>query len=219
MLPDRKLIICIEVKRHMKKDEGVVHDNLDGNLRCASNQLKKNADYTSRIHGAILSPGWKFVKVAAISPYVYNQGKICPTCNLFVITTDTINQPGGIEKWWENTGLGKIEELDAKSKQEAYNDFLRYFNRLVNLSAVRVLPDPFRSWEQIQGQNPRHMASGYTIATPLSTSGLLSVKNLLNRPHDAYKVISFNKDQETLLSNDIPFVVFYNDFGAGEINK
>ena len=42
---------------------------------------------------------------------------------------------------------------------------------------------------------------------------------MLNRHHDAYKVISLNKDQEDLLSDDIPRAVFFNDFGAGKIMK
>ena len=91
-----------------------------------------------------------------------------------------------------------------------------FFNRLVNLSAALVVPDPFHSWEQIQGQNPRHMAAGYTASTSTPTSGRLNVDEMLNRPHDAYKVISFNKDQENLLTHDIPSAVFWNDFGAGK---
>ena len=89
-----------------------------------------------------------------------------------------------------------------------------FFNRLINLSAVRVCPDPFRSWEQIQGANPRHMAAGHTPAKPPPTSA----EDLLNRPHDAYKVISLNKEQDYFLSSDFfPFVVFINDFGSGKI--
>ena len=217
MLPDRKLILCVEVKRHMRADNGGAQRNIDGNLQCASGQLKKNAEFTSRMHGAILSPDWKCVKIAAIGPHVYNRDRICPTCNPFVITTDMINQPGGMERWWRNSGLDKIEVLDAKSKKEAYAEFLMFFNRLVNLSLVRVVPDPFLSWEQIQGQNPRHMAAGYTSSTPPSTLGRLTVDDLINRPHDAYKVIAFNKDQENLLSNNIPSTIFWNDFGAGKI--
>ena len=53
MLPDRKLIICVEIKRHMRPDHGGAQRNIDGNVQCASDQLKKNADYTSRMHGAI----------------------------------------------------------------------------------------------------------------------------------------------------------------------
>ena len=78
---------------------------------------------------------------------------------------------------------------------------------------VRVVPDPFHSWEQIQGHNPRHMAAGYT---PPSTSDQLDVEGILNRPHDAYKVISLSKGQENLLSYGVPSVVFWNDFGAGK---
>jgi hypothetical protein len=128
-----------------------------------------------------------------------------------------INKRGGMKKWWKNTGLDMIKELDERSKKEAYGEFLMFFNRLVILSAVKVVPDPYHSWEQIQGHNSRHMAAGHTASTSRSTSGRLNVNDLLNRPHDAYKVISFNKDQENLLSNDIPSVVFWNDFGAGNI--
>ena len=219
MLPDRKLIICVEVKRHMNPDNGGARPNIDGNLQCASDQLKKNANYTSLMHGAILSPDWKFAKVAAIAPYVYNREKICPTCNPFVISIDMINQPGGMEKWWRESGLDKIEVLDEKTKKEAYAEFLKFFNRLVNLSAVRVVPDPFHTWDQILGNNPRHMAAGYTSATPPSKPGRLNVDEILNRPHDAYKIISFNKDQENLLSHDIPSAIFLNDFGAGKTTK
>jgi hypothetical protein len=200
----------------MREDNGGAQRNIDGNVQCASEQLKKNADYTSRMHGAILSPDWKFVKVVAVGPHVYNRDKICPTCNPFVITTDMINQPGGMEKFWKNSGLDKIQELTGKAKQEAHSEFLRFFNRLVSLSAVRVLPDPFGAWEQIQGQNPHHMAAGYTSSPPPSTSGPLDVEEMLNRPHGAYKVISLNEGQENLLCHDIPSAVFWNDFGAGK---
>ena len=169
------------------------------------------------MHGAILSPGWKFAKIAVVGPRVYNRERICPSCDPFVISTEMINEPGGMERWWKNSGLDKIEELDEKSKKEAYDDFLRFSNRLVNLSAVRVIPDPLHSWEQIQGQNPRHMAAGYTYSKPPSTHGRLNVDDQLNRPHDAYKVIAFNKDQENLLSNRIPSAIFWNDFGSGKI--
>ena len=85
------------------------------------------------------------------------------------------------------------------------------------MSAVRLIPDPSRAWEQIQGQNHhQHMAAGYTPSASSPTSGRLDVEEMLNRPHDAYKVISLNNDQENLLSRDIPSVAFLNDFGAGK---
>lgn len=214
MLPDRKLIICVEVKRHMNENPGAGGLNIDRNLKDAAKQLRKNANYTSQVHGAILSPGWKFVKVAVIAPDVYNKEKICQTCNPFVISTDMINQPGGMEKWWKNSGLDSIKELDEKSKKEAYNEFLMFFNRLVNLSKVRLLAKPTEAWKQIQGEHyPRQITAGHIAAEPPPTS----MKELLNRPHDAYKVIFLNKDQECLLSNDNRFVAFFNDFGSGKI--
>ena len=82
---------------------------------------------------------------------------------------------------------------------------------------MRVHPDPFQTWTQIQGNNPRHASAGYTSAASPSTSGQLTAEELLQRPHDAYKVLCLNEDQEALLSNDIPFLIFLNDFGAGKI--
>jgi len=217
LLPDQKLILCIEVKQHMKKhDEATTHNRIDGNLKSAAAQLKKNADHTAQMHGSILSPGWRFVKIAALSPKVYNSQKICPSCNPFIITTDMIKQPGGMLKWWKGTGLDRIPELDARTKREAYKEFLIFYNRMVNLSKVRVMPDTFKTWEQIQGQNPHHMAAGYTAASAPSAPLSGDVEDLLQRPHDAFKVIALNDDQEALLFEDIQLVVFFNDFGAGK---
>ena len=65
MIPDSKLILCVEVKQHMKCKTG---QKIDHQMRSASSQLKKNAKFFSSMHGAILSPGWQFIKVCAISP-------------------------------------------------------------------------------------------------------------------------------------------------------
>ena len=217
LLPDLKLILCIEVKRHMKKDDSdATQNHIDRNLKSASAQLKKNADYTAKIHGTIFSPGWQLVKIAALSPRVYSPQKICSSCNPFIITTDMLKEPGGMLRWWHGTGLERIGELDSRTKQKSYKEFLMFYNRIVNLSKVRVLPDVFKSWEQIQGDNLRHMAAGYTEAFKSSTPGYKDVEDILQRPHDAYKVIAFNDDQESLLFEDIQFALFLNDFGAGE---
>ena len=223
ILPDRKLMLSVEVKRHMKSNDDQNHRHIDGNLKCASDQLLKNADYTAHVHGEILRPGWKMAKVAVISPHVYKKEKICPTCSHFILTTDMLKEPNGLKKWWKMTSLEKVKELNGKSKQDAYDDFLKLFFRLVMLSAVKIIPRPFNSWQQIQGNNPRHMSAGYTESEKHLTtnelnrmgSGIRSFNEILQRPHDAYKVICMNEDQEALLVNDIPFVVFLNDFGAG----
>ena len=220
MLPDKRLIVCVEVKRHMEKDKNQSNANsanIDGNLQSAAHQLKKNAYHTSYMHGAILSPGWRFVKVAAISPYVYNKAKICLHCDKFIVSPDMIQDPREMLKWWKNTGLDGIQDIDGKTKQQSYDEFLKFFNRLVNLSSVRVRPEPSQAWSQIQGNNPRHISAGYTSAAPSATSGQLDIENIQQRPHDAYKVLCLNEDQEALLSNDIPLLVFVNDFGSGKI--
>ena len=84
MLPDHQLILCVEIKRHMKcKDEDTKSASIpciDRNMISASQQLKKNALFISSKHGAILSPGWRFAKICAISPSVYSPDKICNNC-------------------------------------------------------------------------------------------------------------------------------------------
>ena len=92
---------------------------------------------------------------------------------------------------------------------------------MVCLSSVRIVPDPFHTWTQIQGDNPRHMAAGHTTADPVATAqcslAKVDIKDVLNRSHDAYKVLFFNKDQMSLLTTDlIPHVIFMSDFGAGK---
>ena len=131
----------------------------------ASNQLKKNANFISRMHGAILSPEWQFVKVCAISPKVNNPERICSHCSKFILSTEILKTPGGLMKWWEETGLAnRANTFDQKSKDEAYNQFQLFFNRQVCMSSVKVVPDPFHTWMQIQGNDLHHMAAGMTKA-------------------------------------------------------
>ena len=223
MLPDSQLIISIEIKRHMKNKS---HDlksapNIDRNMLSASKQLKKNSQFISSKHGAILSPGWLFVKVCAISPFVYNSDKICCNCNRFVLTSDNLKTPGGLKKWWKATGLSERSTmLDAKSKVEAYTDFQLFFNRLVCMSSVRVVPDPFHTWTQVQGENQFHMAAGHIRYSndKKNTAEIDEVDagRMLKDAHHAYKMLSFNKDQMSLLSTDnYPHAIFLCDFGAG----
>ena len=223
MLPDSKLILSIEIKRHMK-DSGCKSKStakIDKNMKSASNQLNKNAEFISSRHGSILSPEWKFVKVCAISPTFNKSEKICPNCHRFILTSEILETAGGLDKWWKNTGLATREKkFDAKSKAEAYNEFQHFFYRLVCLSSVRVVPAPFHTWSQVQGHNPYHMSAGHTKATPDAqtqySSSSTDVKSVLHRPHDAYKVLFFNKDQYCLLANDkLYHAVFMCDFGAG----
>ena len=108
--------------------------------------------------------------------------------------------PGGLEKWWKDTGLAnRGRKFDKKETTKAYNEFQLLFYRLVCLSSVRLVPDPFHTWAQIQGNNPRHMAAGHATADPAVRAPCslanVDIKDILNRSHDAYKVLFFNKEQ------------------------
>ena len=223
MLPDSKLIISIEIKRHMKNKSHELNSapNIDRNMFSASKQLKKNSKFISAKHGAILSPGWLFVKVCAISPFVYNSDKICRNCYRFVLTSDNLKTPEGLKKWWKATGLSERATMfDSKLKDEAYKEFQLFFNRLVCMSSVRVVPDPFHTWTQVQGDNQFHMAAGHIRYSndKKNTTEVDEVDagRILKDEHHAYKTLCFNKDQMALLSTDnFPHVIFLCDFGAG----
>ena len=224
MLPDLKVFLCIEIKRHMKtcvlKNQN--NPKIDQNMMSASDQLKKNSYFISRMHGAILSQGWEFVKVCAISPEINNPEKICSNCKKFILTTNILKTPGGLKRWWEETGLSKRENMfDQKSKDTSYNEFQLFFNRLICISSVKVTPDPFHSWAQVQGNTPYHMSAGLTnteqaIRSKAASEGL-DVEDALKAAHHAYKVLFFNKDQMAILTTDnAPHAIFMCDFGAGK---
>ena len=195
--------------------------NIDKNMISASQQLRKNACFISSKHGAILSPGWRFAKICAISPSVYNPDKICSSCQKFILTSDIVKKPRRLEKWWKDTGLSNRSHLlDKKSKDKAYKEFQLFFNRVVCMSSVRVVADPFHTWAQVQGNNPHHMGAGHTEASPSiannAASGGLDFEDMLKGSHHAYKTLFFTKDQMALLTtNNFPSVIFLCDFGAG----
>ena len=130
--------------------------------------------------------------------------------------------PGGLKKWWNQTGLAdRCETFDQKAKDEAYREFQRFFYRLICLSSVRVVPDPFHTWAQIQGRDDHHMTAGHTEATgdeiAMAASGDVDVETILKSSHSAFKTLFFNKDQQALLTTDkYPYAVFLCDFGAGK---
>ena len=184
--------------------------------------MNKNADFIALRHGSILSPEWRFVKICAISPSLNSKETICKNCHRFILTTELLKTPGGLETWWQETGLsnrGKM--LNQQLKEIAYSEFQLFFFRLVCLSSVRLVPDPFHTWTQIQGKNPHHMAAGFTKVelktTDHSTLGANNVAMILKEAHHAYKMLFFNKDQMALLTtNEFPSALFLCDFGAGK---
>ena len=228
MLPDSKLILCIEIKRHMSSTTQMdscsnERQSIDRNMKYASRQLTKNAKFLSLRHGAILSPEWRFAKICAVSPIFNKSERICNNCQRFILTSDILKTQVGLDKWWKENGLAdRARHFSTKEKAYGYNEFQLFFNRLVCLSSVRVIPDPFHTWTQVQGDNPHHMSAGHTKA-PLNAqaqyaSGFDGIKDVLNHSHNAFKVAFFNKDQISLLTSDKLFdVIFMCDFGAGNM--
>lgn len=90
------------------------------------------------------------------------------------------------------------------------------------MSAVRVVPNPFHTGAQVQGNKQQlHMAAGHTQATSgvykKAVSDDLDVEEVFKAAHSAYKILFFSKDQMALLTTDnFPFLIFMCDFGAGK---
>ena len=192
-------------------------------MMSASDQLKKNSYFISRMHGAILSQGWEFVKICAISPNLNNPESICDHCKKFVLTTDILKTLGGLKKWWEETGISKRASLfDQGSKDSSYNQFQLFFNRLICMSSVKVVTDAFNTWNQVQGKTPYHMSAGLTnteqATRDKAASEGLDVEDALKATHHAYKILFFSKDQMAILTADCaPHAIFMCDFGAGKL--
>ena len=228
VLADLKLFVCLEVKCQVdtKGKEAKVSQNsqlqslpnLDGNLQSAAKQLKKVAYQFAKLHAPILSRGWKFLKVAGVFPHVINTQKLCGHCRKWIITEDIIKTPGGLQKWWEKTGiLEQLGKIDEKMKREGYEEYLILFNRYINLSRIGLQKVTLPStWEHIQGSNAPYISAGYTSAPAGSSSNdLLGFKNAKTRPTDAFKVLCFEPDQQEILTTVIPRIVFLCDFGSG----
>ena len=110
--------------------------------------------------------------------------------------------------------------LAQETKDGAYNDFQLFFNRLVCMSSVKVVADPFHTWPQVQGINPHHMAAGHTKASQnikdKGSLGDIEFSDILKATHHAYKTLFFTKDQMAILTTDnFPSAIFLCDFGAG----
>ena len=238
ILSDLQLFLSIEVKCHMKDDKkknvneqdsededasdelpSESKPKIESNLIKASQQLQKNSAYMSRLHGPILRGIWGFVKCIGIIPQVINKDEVCNHCKRFILDEDILTKPGGIEQWFENTGIREyVGKVDQQMKDQAFEDVLVLFNRLVNLSCIgtqkTVLP---KSWKQIQGSNHHYISAGYTGAPVGGNAVDLDFEDVLNLPHTALKVLYFNKDQNLLLTtDDILRVIFLCDYGAGK---
>lgn len=219
ILPDLQLLMQVEVKCDLSYDlhtSSTSQKKKNRNLKSAAKQMTMYSDHIAEVHGSVLSDNWDYLKVAAILPNVKNQEDLCNHCRLFLLTDDNMTQEN-MSVWWNQLGLSDSVDASVFTKQHCYQEYLHLFNRLVNLSAIAVHANAnYDGWKEIQGANPRHISAGMTQASgPRSTNLLL--KQVLERPHDAYKVLYFSPEQQALLSTDeINHVIFFCDFGAGK---
>ena len=204
-----KIMLNIEVKRQMDPSRQAKR-NLNKSLHSASEQTSKHSDYMAQVYGPMLSEGWEFLKIAAILPGELDYDKICPHCQQFILT-----ERKSIEEQLNNILALVLEQTDIDIV-ESSDDFSNLFQAIVGFSSISTQQFVVgNAWQQIQGKTSTLFASGWTKSDGEMTREEIRFENILNLPHNIYRFIYFNPNQVMLLENDIPLVIFANDFGAG----
>ena len=103
-------------------------------------------------------------------------------------------------------------------KQRSYQDFLNVFEAMVGFSHISLKQNIVSNvWKQIQGQQTTiSLSAGWTKADKELTAEDLRFENVVDLPHDIFKLIYFNQDQLVVLLNHLQFVIFASDYSAGK---
>ena len=207
IFPDLQLLFHVEVKSNQ-----VENKTKDRNLKDAAEQMSRYAQHIGLRHGPILSDKWNYCKVAAIIPEVSRPESICSHCRTFILTDREMQDEKSMRSWWESLGMYNNNSQSPIVKEQCYQEFLNFFNRVVNLSSVGRKINVFNAWDEVEGENQQPVKAGHT-----SGSGIVrSIKDVLSRAHDAFKTIYFTPEQMSLLSPRNFFrVLLLADYGAG----
>ena len=106
--------------------------------------------------------------------------------------------------------------LDLKMSSQ---DYLSLFEAVVGFSHFSTRQNlTCFAWNQIQGQqNVINLSSGWTKCNSDFLPGDITFPRVIDRPHDIFKSIYFNRDQLIVLLNYLPFVLFAADYSAGKL--
>ena len=209
IFPDLQLLFHVEVKSNQ------VENKMNNyNLNDASEQMSRYAQHLSKRHGSILSDKWSYCKVAAIVPSIAKLENICAHCQHFVLTEKELANDRTMRIWWESLHLNYSKHQPFSEKQQCYQEFLSFFNRVVNLSSMGRKTNVFNAWEEIEGNNRPPVVAGFTS----SSGSIKSFQDVISRAHDAFKTIYFTPEQMSLLSpGNFYRALLLADYGAGNI--
>ena len=103
-------------------------------------------------------------------------------------------------------------------KKQSDQNFLNVFEAMVGFSHLSDKNNIVsNAWAQIQGKpESMFLSAGWTQPTKDLIEEELRIENVINLPHDCFKLIYFNKDQLALLYNRNQFVIFATDYGGGK---
>ena len=215
-LADFAMSINIEVKKQLNPDTQNKR-NLNDSLKSAAKQTADHARYQSQMFGRMVSGQGQFVKICAILPGELDYSKICGHCSSLIITGQTREEiQEQLHKLCARLTKGRNPVLD---KKRSHQDFLTMFEATLGFSHISVKQNLTSfAWNQIEGKNKDilDISAGWTKAdTDLLLEDIV-FQNVINRPHDIYKSIYWNKEQLVVLLNHCPYVIFAADYSAGK---
>ena len=214
-LADFAMSINIEVKKQLNLDTQS-KQNLNDSLKSAAKQSADHAKYHSQMFGRMVSDQ-QFIKVACVIPGKLDRAKICPHCSSLIITGDTKEEiQDQLHKLCARLTKTRNPILNEK---KSHQDFLTLFEATLGFSHISVKKSLTSfAWNQIQGtgKDILDLSAGWTKADTDLLPEDIVFQNVIERPHDFYKSIYWNKEQLVVLLNHCPYVIFAADYSAGK---
>ena len=102
--------------------------------------------------------------------------------------------------------------------------FKHLFARIIGFSGFSFIVQKIGNYHELMGTNPHEIfdqgiTAGWTRASPLTFGNDKSdirFGDIIGRPADIYRLIFWNPEQRQLLEGKHRFVIFCNDYGAGQ---
>ena len=224
ILPNRRLIVCIEVKSKRMHLESSEQLDPFQNISKGGRQLEDVSDIISRTFGPLLSQDWKLIKILALvgdhNPTVVRN--ICSFCKPYVINDYDLQTRDKFNLWVDKLGILKIRHGSAASKDtrdQGHIEFLQLFTRMVILSGIIFQKVVFSPWVQITGDTSKGYGSQYICPNLTKVCGVGlggGIRDIAKRPNDAWKILHCTPQQQSLLYGSGPrHLAIFGDFGTG----
>ena len=140
----------------------------------------------------------------------------CDHCNQFIITGKNDQEIKEKIDHIKNVLINMDRVKDKKDRGEELSTLTKVLVGLSSLSTEH--PDSSISWRQIQGSDKDHvsLSAGWTKSQSYIEPKDMTFRKILHQPHNIYKLLYYNVEQQHILSNKLRLVILKADFGAGK---